>query len=96
MLYAEVGSNELHLLRYIYLSTFLKKMILLGVLNHYTFYFYLSRFVKKKLHSYSATLGYNELVTFLFTSLVFYTSLFLSPRVRIILMFFFWQRENLH
>ena len=60
-LMTEVGSNELHLLRYIYLSKFKKKIILLGVvLNHYTFYFYFSRFVKKKLYSYSATLGYNK------------------------------------
>lgn len=28
---AEVGSNELHLLRYIYLSNFLKKSVLLRV-----------------------------------------------------------------
>ena len=51
--------------------------------------------MKKKLYSYCATLGYNELFTFLFTSLVFYASLFLSlprtPHFNVL----FWKRERL-
>lgn len=59
---------------FIYLSTFEKNIysyILRVVSNPCTFYFYLSRFVKTKLYSYFTTLGYDQLVTFLFASLVF-------------------------
>ena len=49
--------------------TFQKNILLRVVLLCHTFYFYLSRSVKQKRYSYSVTLGYTRLITFLFTTL---------------------------
>lgn len=51
--YPVVGSNELHLVEYVFQNKILQGVLL----NHYTYYFYLSRIIK-------TTLGCTELVTF--------------------------------